>query len=129
MMTASVEDMLKLYVLDKKNKLEEIFTFEEGMRFMDVQDTMNAIIYKNGDDITFFSDKYKDWVRADVVQAISNDVIYIECELPTKERSTPIFVFKEVLESLDKEIFGDTIQEIETSGYFFQLFKVVAFGP
>ena len=125
LLESSIEDMIKLNLMDKHNKLECLFDKDNEQEFMTIEETMLPILYRSGDELYFFSEKYKDWIHSYVVQNIGDEVIYIECKLSSKEKTTPIFVFKEVLESLDKEIFGETIQEIETSAYFHRLFKLI----
>jgi hypothetical protein len=114
LMSEMVEEWIKLHIIDLRDKLELIFD-QDPTEFITIEQTMQPLCYKNGDEINFFSEKYKDWIHAYVVQEISSSVVYIECELSSKEKNTPIFVFREVLESLDKRIFGDAIQEMETS--------------
>lgn len=124
LLTSSIEDMLQLNIMDKRNKLNELFDLSNELEYMPIKETMLSLIYKSGDELYFFSDKYKDWIHSFVIQPVSSDVVFIECELSSKERNTPIFVFKEVLESLDKELFGESIQEIESNAYFHRLFNL-----
>jgi len=146
LITDSVQDMLDLNILDKKNKLEEIFGSSTPPPFMTLKQTMVGVNYQQFDEIQFFSEKYKDWITASINQIINDgqvysdpanglnaalshcnsEVIHIECNLSNKERNSPIFVFKEIIESLDKEMFGDSIQEIETAAYFHRLFKLIS---
>ena len=127
LLTPAIEDMIKLNLMDKKSRIVDLFENDEEPEYMMIEETLQSLSYNSGDELYFFSDKYKDWIHSFVIQNISDEVIYIEWELSSKEKNSPIFVFKEVLESLDKEIYGDTYQEIETTSYFYRLFKLVAY--
>ena len=124
LLESSIEDMIKLNLMDKHNKLELLFDKDTQQEPMTAEETLLPIYYKAGDELFFFSEKYKDWIHAYVIQNIGDEVVYIECKLSSKEKNTPIFVFKEVLESLDKQIFGETIQEIETAAYFERVSRI-----
>jgi hypothetical protein len=136
MITEEVEYMLRLNIQDKKDKLMKIFESNETPNFSSMLLTLIDASYYPGDRISFFSEKYKDWINAKVNQIIynratqegwtrGNEVIYIDCDISNKNNS-PIFAFKEIIESLDKQFFGDSQVEIETNAYFNRLFKLIS---
>lgn len=126
LMDSSVADTIKLDILTMKKKLEEIFNGIYEDTYIDIHQTMESKQYLPKDELQFYSEKYKNWVNAEVIQTLSSEVIFIKCQISKKEKNSPIFVFKEVLESLDLDSNGESYQEVETSAYFLRLIKLLA---
>ena len=129
LITEEIEDCIKITLMYQKELLSQLVTEDPSstntFTYMKIEDTMSRINYTKGSDLYFFAEKYKDWISAKVNQNVGEDVVYIETDSSYKEKTSPIFVFREVLESLDDRIFGESEHEIDSFGYFHRFYKMI----
>mmetsp|Transcript_15435 Transcript_15435/g.13475 ORF Transcript_15435/g.13475 Transcript_15435/m.13475 type:complete len:214 (+) Transcript_15435:658-1299(+) len=133
LLTEDIEDCIRINLMYKKEFLEQLYSEEESQfSYLKIEDTMQKIEYDIKDSspnihskLVFFSEKYTYWITAQVNQRVGDDVVFIECELSSQEKNSPIFVFREVLESLDRRIFGEADHDRESYCFFYRLYKIL----